>query len=633
MTAAVPIGPRAGYRTDIDGLRALAIIPILLLHCGVTRLRGGFVGVDIFFVISGFLITGILTRDIAEGSFSLVRFYRHRIVRILPALFVMMAIVMVAGAAVLLPNQLRDLGRSTTATSIFSSNFYFYATSDYFAAASDAKPLIHTWSLAVEEQFYLLYPFLLLSLRHLSRRATAYVIGGVAIASFAAGAWLAGHDPSAAFFLLPARIWELSLGALVALGAVPTIARQRLRSALCLAAIGVIASSCIAINSAWPFPVPFALPPAIAATILIAYGDSGPTARLLSARPVRAIGFISYSLYLWHRPIITFYQLAHGSTPRVADVAFLLLASFGAATLSYFLIERPVIKRWRTGAGLYPHAAALCALAGFTALGLLVDARADAIRPLPPKLLKVASYLGHDTTEAGRRQFSTDRCFTLPTGKPFDPACLRLSQDRRNIVLMGDSHGAHLSQALREALPDANIIQATAAGCRPLLTGRGVPACRSVMDRAFHGLDFSKIDAVILSARWLEFEQPDLLGTIAFLRQRRVKVIVVGPSVEYDVDLPMLIVRAASSGDPTLPARFRLADRLALDREMAPLISRTGAIYFSAAAFECPSGKCALTTEDGTPLHFDHSHLTPVGAQALVTALLATHALDRPAAR
>ncbi|CAN5614228.1 acyltransferase family protein [soil metagenome] len=628
MTITAATASPLRHRADIDGLRALAIVPILLLHCGIEKLRGGFVGVDIFFVISGYLITAIITRGIADGSFSLLSFYRHRIVRILPALLFMLVIVVIAGCVVLLPNQLRDLGRSVAATSVFASNFYFYATSDYFAAASATKPLIHTWSLAVEEQFYLLYPLLLMALHRLSRRRRAAVIGGIAVLSFAIGAWLAGHDPSAGFFLLPARIWELSLGALVALGACPRIASARLRSMLCLGALGVIAASCVAISSGWPFPVPFAAPPAFAAALLIAYGETGVTARLLSLAPVRGVGLISYSLYLWHRPIITFYELAHGSSVTPSDIIILLAASLGAATISYLLVERPAITRWRSGSGLRPHLAALLILTGGAAVGLLVSARADMIRPLPPRLLKVAGYLGHDATEAGRRQFSTDRCFTLPTGKPFDRDCLSLSRDRRNIVLMGDSHAAHLSQALREFLPEVHIVQATAAGCRPLLNGRGLSACRGVMDRAFRELDFTRVDTVILSGRWLAFEESRLLETIGFLQQRGVRVVVIGPVVEYDVDLPTLIVRGQLAGDPELADRFRLADRIALDRHMQPLVAATGATYFSAVQFECPGGKCALTTRDGIPLHFDHSHLTPAGARALIAALLATHALD-----
>jgi peptidoglycan/LPS O-acetylase OafA/YrhL len=617
------------YRPDIDGLRALAILPILLLHCGVTKLRGGFVGVDIFFVISGFLITAIMVRDIAEERFSIARFYRHRIVRILPALLVMMTVTLALGCVLLLPNQLRDLGRSAAATSVFGSNVYFYLTSDYFAAASDAKPLVHTWSLAVEEQFYLLYPVLLWSLRGLSRRRLAQVIAGLAFVSFAAGGWLATSYPSAAFFLLPARIWELSLGALVALGAVPTIANRSIRAALCVLAIGVIAASCVAISSGWPFPVPFALPPAVAAAVLLAYGGEGPTARLLGAWPLRTVGLISYSAYLWHRPIIAFYQIRHGSTLAPVETVGLFCASLGAAWLSFALVERPASRRWRSRSGLVPHAVAVVLLAAMAIAGLTIAARADDIRPLSPRQALAASYLGWDSTEAGKRQFSTDRCFALPTGRGFSPDCLRLSATRPNIALFGDSHGAHFSQALHMLLPSANIVQATAAGCRPLLQGKGLPTCRATMDAAFGTLDFTRIDTVILSARWLDFEQPALLDTIRRLRARGTRVLVIGPSVEYDADLPALIVRADADGNPTLANGFRLMDRIALDRAMGGAVRMAGAYYASAIDTECTGTTCRLTTADGTPLHFDHSHFTPAGAQAALAAILARHPVIR----
>ena len=617
------------YRPDIDGLRALAILPILLLHCGVTRLRGGFVGVDIFFVISGFLITAIMVRDIAEDRFSILRFYRHRIVRILPALLVMMTVTLAIGCVLLLPNQLRDLGRSATATSMFASNVYFYLTSDYFAAASDAKPLVHTWSLAVEEQFYLLYPLLLWSLRGMSRRRLAWIIGALALVSFCIGGWLAIRHPSAGFFLLPARVWELSIGALVALGAVPVIARPWLRAALCLAAIAVIVACCVVVSGGWPFPVPFALPPAVAAAVLIAYGRDGPSARLLGAWPLRAIGLISYPAYLWHRPIIAFYQSRHGTTLLPGETVLLLVATLTAAWASYALIERPATRRWRSGSGLAPHMIAVASLAAMAVAGLAVAANADRIRPLPPRLALAASYMGWDMTPGGKRQFAADRCFALPTGAPFSPDCLRLSTTRPNVALLGDSHGAHFSQALHEALPGANIVQATAAGCRPLLHGKGLPGCRATMDLAFATLDFARIDTVILSARWLNFEQPALLDTIRWLRARGTAVLVIGPSVEYDADLPVLLVRSAREHDPQLPDRYRLADRIALDRAMAAPVRAAGATYASAIDTECEAGACRVTTADGTPLHFDHSHFTPPGARSTLAAILARYPISQ----
>ncbi|WP_315764539.1 acyltransferase family protein [Sphingomonas sp. Y38-1Y] len=609
------------HRRDIDGLRAVAIVPILLLHCGLTKLRGGFIGVDIFFVISGYLITGIILRDLANGSFNLARFYRHRIVRILPALGAMMAVALVAGALILLPNQIRDLGRSAAATSVFGSNIYFYLTADYFAQSSDAKPLVHTWSLAVEEQFYLLHPFLLMALRGLSRRRLAMVFGGLAVVSLGVGAWLAARDPSAGFFLLPARVWELSLGALVALGAFPAIASARLRGWVSLTALAVLGASCVVISGGWSFPVPWAIPPAVATAVLLAYGETGPSARLLSLAPMRAIGLISYSLYLWHRPIIAFYQHYAGSTLRLVDAAALIALSFGAAMLSYRLVERPAIRRFRSGYGWGPHKLAAAGIAFAVAAGLALATYADTIRPLPPQLARAASYLGFDTSAAGRAQFDTDRCFSLPTGKPYDLNCLRLASDRPNIVLLGDSHGAHLSAALREAIAPTHLVQVTAAGCRPLLHGKGVLGCRRAIEAGMR-LDFARTQAVVLSGRWLDFEMPALIETIRYLRGRGARVIVLGPSVEYDADLPLLIVRAGEASDPSLPERYRLAKRIALDREMAAPIAAAGATYVSAVAAECPGGRCRVLTTDGSPFHFDHSHLTPAGAREIARALV-----------
>lgn len=618
-----------GYRPDIDGLRAVAILPILLLHCGLTRLRGGFVGVDVFFVISGYLITAITVRDMAAGRFSIARFYRHRIVRILPALLVMMVATLAAGCWLFLPNALRDLGWSAAATAGFVSNVYFWWTTDYFAAAADAKPLVHSWSLAVEEQFYLLYPLLLWACRGWPRERLAGAVAILALLSFAAGAWLAWRSPSAGFFLLPARVWELSLGALVALGRAPAIADARARTALCLGAVGVLGVSCVVVSSAWPFPVPFALPPAFAAAVLIAYGGEGPVARLLGAWPLRWIGLISYPAYLWHRPIIAFYQSRQGTTPTPAEVALLLGASLLTATLSYFVVERPAIRRWRGGTGLRLHAVAAALLVGMAGAGMLVAANADRIRPLPAPLDRAAAYQGWDTTAAGRRQFAADRCFTLPTGRPFDPGCLALSARRPNIVLMGDSHGAHFSESLHALLPHARIAQATAAGCRPLLHGSGLPGCRAVMRRAFATIDWRRVDTAILSARWLAFEQDALLDTIRWLRAEGVHVLVIGPSVEYDLDLPMLVVRAAQEGDGALADRFRLRDRDRLDRALAAPVRAAGADYASAIAAECANGACSVTTRDGTPLHFDHSHFTPAGARAVLGAILRRYPVVR----
>jgi peptidoglycan/LPS O-acetylase OafA/YrhL len=605
------------HRPEIDGLRAFAILPILLLHCGVSQLRGGFVGVDVFFVISGYLITAIVMREMDAGTFSLTAFYRRRIVRILPALLTMVVIVLALGCLLLFPVPLRDLANSAAATAAFGSNIYFYATSDYFSQASDMKPLVHTWSLAVEEQFYLLYPLLLLALRKLERRALVAVLMAIGAASLAAGVAFAFHDLTAGFYLLPARAWELVLGGLVALGAHPRIASPRLRGALCWLALGTIVASVVVTRPTWPFPVPFALPPAGATAILLAYAPQTRAATLLSWAPLRGIGLISYALYLWHRPIIAFTLAGRSWVTTPLDTAILLALSFVAAILSYALVERPALRRWRSGGGIAPHMAAAAALLALIAASLTIAVQAERIRSLPPEIARVVGYLGFDRTPRGVAQYRTGTCFALPYEKPHDPACLQPALDRPNVLLVGDSHAAQLSQALRQAIAPAHLVQATAAGCRPMLVTNGLASCRKLTLAVLRDMDLSHITGVVLAGRWFDIDVMPMEQTVQALRARGIRVVVVGPMVEYNGDMPDLLARAMQDRDLARMARLRTADRPVLDRAMHAAITRAGGTYLSYFPLECPGGHCQLFTPSGAPMHIDYSHLSPEGAEPM----------------
>lgn len=621
------------YRPDIDGLRAVAILPILLLHCGLTFVKGGFVGVDVFFVISGYLITEIITREIAQGHFSLLGFYQRRAVRILPALGLMIAATLVAGCWLLLPISLQDLGKSAAASSLFGSNIYFYLTSGYFAQKAELQPLIHTWSLAVEEQFYLFYPLLLLALRSAERRVLIRTLGAIAIASFLIGGWFAARDPNGGYFLLPSRAWELMLGALVALRCYPRIESARWRSTLCVFALVTILVCAIRIGATWPFPVPFALPPVIGAAVLLAYLPGTAPARLLETRPLRAIGRLSYSLYLWHRPIIAFYMIDRPATLSFTDSAILLTMSFTAATLSYWLVERPALRRWRgvrdlsvpSGSPIRLVATAFAGIACFAVAGVVIAGAAWQIVALPPAVVKVAAYQGFDSTPAGRAQFDLDHCFVIPTGRAYDPTCLVPATDRPNVMLVGDSHAGQLSLALRQAMPGAHLVQATAAGCRPLLEGPGLPGCRAIVNAAYHKVDLRKIGTVVLAGRWYIEDMPALVKTIGYLRARGSRVVVVGPVVEYDADVPDALARAMLNNDLSHLETLRIADRAPLDVRMRQLIPSTGARYVSWFAIECPNGRCRRFSVTGGPLHMDRTHVTPELA-AEMAASIATQA-------
>jgi peptidoglycan/LPS O-acetylase OafA/YrhL len=613
-----------GFRDDIEGLRALAILPILLLHSGYGGLRGGFVGVDVFFVISGYLITGNLVRELDAGRFSLVQFYHRRAIRILPALVTMLAVTALVGVMLLYPVELIDFGRAMAATSVFAGNIYFYLTADYFAGSSETKPLIHMWSLGVEEQFYLAYPLLLALIwreRRPSWRLAMLVL--VALISLAVGGWTSVAAPRAAYFLISARAWELLCGAMVALGATPRIDRGWLRETLCLMALAALALAMWQTRSSLLFPVPFGLIPVGATAILIAYGESARVTDVLRLWPMRMIGRLSYVLYLVHRPLIAFTMLLCGSTLQGWAPPALLAGSLVLAALLHVTIEQPVRRIARSASPRLTLSISGCALAALAGAGLLMAGSADRIAALPPDAARAASWLGYSDTPAGRAQFSTDRCFMIPSGPTINPDCLTSVPDRPNLLLMGDSHAAQLSQALRETLPGVHLIQATAAGCRPLRGGGGLGRCHRLALAMLDRNDWSRIGTVVLAGRWLPDEVPLLAASARELAAHGTRVIVVGPMVEYDIDLPRLVARAQTRNEPGYPAKFLLPDRLALDDVISRDLASTPITYVSPRLSECKNARCTPTTEDGTPRHFDHSHFTAPAAQEFVRQTIA----------
>ena len=295
------------YRADIDGLRAIAVIPVLLYHVGVPGFSGGFVGVDIFFVISGYLICGMIDADIRNGSFSLANFYKRRILRILPALFVMFLVTSVLAAIYCLPVELVDYARSLASAVASVSNVYFAQTAGYFDAPAETKPLLHTWSLGVEEQFYFAAPLLMLLVHRFLPKRTGLLFALVAVVSFAGALAMSARNPAFAFYLAPFRAWELALGALLSVEFLPVPESAFWRNASgvsgLLLLLGVIGFG----SSAMPLLAMTGLA-AVGTMLVIASSERAVSVvgRLLSLRPFVFIGLISYSLYLWHWPLTVF---------------------------------------------------------------------------------------------------------------------------------------------------------------------------------------------------------------------------------------------------------------------------------------------------------------------------------------
>lgn len=341
------------YRAEIDGLRAVAVIPVILFHAGFSLFSGGFVGVDVFFVISGYLITSILVAELAQEKFSIVAFYERRARRILPALFFVMAVCLPFAWMWLIPSEIKHLSDSIMAVIAFSSNILFWQTSGYFETAVELKPLLHTWSLAVEEQYYLLFPIFLMLTWRLGRRPIVLLTLLLVIGSFALAQFGSGFKPVATFYLLPTRGWELGLGALAAFY---TAAKDKpvpsQAQAQCFSLIGLslIAFSIVVYDKNTPFPSVYTLAPTIGTVLVILFANPSTfTGKILSVRPMVMIGLISYSAYLWHQPLFALARQRSYHEPHIAVFAGLALMSVTLGYLTWRFVEAPFRNRRQFG--------------------------------------------------------------------------------------------------------------------------------------------------------------------------------------------------------------------------------------------------------------------------------------------
>ncbi|MBI1406182.1 MAG: acyltransferase family protein [Caulobacter sp.] len=631
------------HRSDIDGLRAVAVLPVLTFHAGFSQTPGGFVGVDVFFVISGFLITGIVAEELGrDGGLSLAGFYERRIRRIFPALFAMLGVTALAVSLLLTPGEVVDFAR-TLVSAVFSvSNVQFWLGTDYFGLAAHQLPLLHTWSLGVEEQFYMVMPLAMALLWRVGREAPApagigrpagapvrvkAALALVAAASFGWACWGALYQPTASFYLLHTRAWELALGALLAVGVAPAPRGRILREILAAGGLLAIAAAVVFYDAETPFPGFAALAPCLGAAAILHAGaarDVVPTwtSRLLSAPPVVFFGLISYSLYLWHWPVIVLQRasffLGEGLDPKLEKL-LLVVVSVGLAWLSWRFVERPFRNRsWLSRRAVFALGAA--GAAGLTMLAAILILADGFPERMSPQANQTAGYLAQDgaltmrdpTCMAGiglRREVDAGRCLVLKT-------------DQANLLLLGDSHSAHLWAGLALALPDANILQASAGGCRPTWPSDSSDAlCRAHLQRMFETwLPTHRPDAVILAARWEPADVKPLAATLKHLRAQGIPVILMGPVPRYDQELPRLLINAETRDDPMLPQRHRMGLAAAADRRLATVAGENGVPFVSLYRALCPGdadAPCRTRTPDGAPMQYDGGHLTLGGSRYL----------------
>ena len=559
------------YRPEIDGLRAVAILPVVLYHAGLSWVSGGFVGVDVFFVISGYLITSIILAERLAGRFSLADFYARRIRRIFPALFVVMAACYPVAFAVLGPVGMAEFAGSVTAATVFLANLYFYDISGYFATAAEVKPLLHTWSLAVEEQFYVIFPALVLLTWRMGARRQVMLFAALAALSLALAQWdIAQGKADRAFFMLQTRLWELMAGALCAFW-LASPRGQALRAGGrtrhgALIGLALILFAVIAYDGDTRFPGFAALPPVLgAALVILCATPHGLAGRLLSLRPIVFIGLVSYSLYLWHVPLLVFTRIGTGRD----DLALMLGAcalAFVLACLSWRYVERP-FRRMHA----LPHrrlfGTAALAMAVLGGLGL-AGKQTDGFRDF---------YLEHRLDAASRANYErygpdATRGRTPDDGCRFrdevfsDSFLTRFEDCARThgkaVFLLGDSHAGNVYNALRSTsdLPEF-FVALSRGGCRPYQPKEKCSYEAAVDFAAAHQDSIAQLifhvsgshylrdhrgegdsDAAFLPDAALRIAMGDIAATSAYLARfpADMDVVWLGPFAEARVDLDNL---------------------------------------------------------------------------------------------
>ena len=651
------------YRSDIDGLRALAVISVVLYHARVRWLEGGYVGVDVFFVISGYLITKYVNEKIQEGNFSIGEFYERRVRRIMPALFFLLIIASILSCFALLPSELYSFSKAAIATTLFVPNIFFYRGAGYFDTAARLKPLLHMWSLGVEEQFYIFLPLTMMIAARGKRRAILITLYAVFAVSFVASIWAVKHRPDAAFYLVPFRAWELLLGSLIGVSAFPKIASVLLRNVLSAAGVVMVLVSFFVYSPDTPFPGIAALLPCLGTGLAIYGNEAGATyaARFLSWPPLVGIGLISYSLYLWHWPLLVFGEQFFGRPLTRVETAVVVVLSLAAATASWKFVERPFRKKivCASRPRLFSTAAAVGALVVvMAAIGVVTGGLPQRI---PSQALQYASAKADRDTEISA-------CRTTVKSIQKGELCrLGLSKPKIDFVIWGDSHADAIAPAFRALANETGTSGwlVTLPGCAPLLgvvrISRDSSGCDQFNDVVISAIEQYDIRTVFLVGRWevnalgrTSWETSEGRGRVllqdAYSKEtspaesravfergvtrtlsrldrglRSVALLMDVPNTALDT--PLFLARSAMGGSIGPEVRIDIAARGgrvdSVDDLLARLSKQWHALTIDPRLALCHGSEC-LVAKEGRSLYRDDHHLTAFGALQLVDLIRPT---------
>ena len=634
------------YRTDIDGLRAVAILAVLGFHVFPEWMRGGFVGVDIFFVISGFLISTIIFENLEAGHFSYAEFYARRIKRIFPALVLTLAASFALGWILMPAKYFALAGKHMFSGAAFLANFTLLRETNYFNSTGETDPFHHLWSLAVEEQFYIVWP-LLLGLVWRRRWNFFWITMGVALSSFAFDLSTLSSDAAVAFYSPLSRFWELMLGGVLAYF---QLHRPGLLSKnpqwLSSAGAALVVTGFSVISPGSDFPGWAALFPTLGAFLLIAAGPLGwVNRRLLSAKPMVWIGLISYPLYLWHWPLLVFARFHTLGDPSLVQRLAVVAASIAASWATYRFLEKPARWKWPGK----PVVATLLVMLSVLAVAGKVSDREQGFpnRPVNAELLKFRYDYARD--------FRTGRCFIEASKKEFSetdfqPECSGRSgpDDTAPVVLLwGDSFAASLYRGLKhESGPlGFDLAQYTANGC-PGILGFDIdkrPGCSEINAYVFGRIKLLKPHTVILGGNWTLYDRRHnnwtqldfvkLRATMQALRQAGVvHIVIFGQLPTFKIDQPIVANKVFRKGEKDRTMRSVNPLDYPVNEQMRQFAKDNGVDFVSPLDLLCNAQGCLISAsrDELVPLAFDYGHLTEAGSVFLLERAVAQKQLALP---
>ena len=615
------------YRAEIDGLRALAVLPVILFHAGFESFGGGFVGVDVFFVISGYLITTIIISEMAKGNFSIVNFYERRARRILPAMFFVIAVSLPFAWFWLGPSDLKDFGQSLVAVSTFSSNILFWRESGYFDTVAELKPLLHTWSLAVEEQYYVIFPIFLMLTWRLGVQWVVTLLAIIFLLSLSLAQWGAYNNPFAAFFLLPTRGWELLVGVFAAfyLKYNTHLKSQPLNQFLSLLGFSMIAYSIIVFNKTTPFPGLYALIPTLGTGLLILCAVPKTFIHsLLSMKSIVGIGLISYSAYLWHQPLLAFAR--HRLLGEVPDLLLIVLCitSLVMAWFSWHFVEKPfrhklILKR------KFIFAFSSLGISFLLLTGLWLNATDGGLVYYSPEKQKALSNFinANDYTERQHREI---------TLKKFNK-----TDNKKDILIIGDSHSQDLANMVFEAELN-NTYEFSAFyisnSCGVLMIDRENLKIRPTVHCNKETLFLNNAlvnqmlaaDEIWVVARWRNDDLNYMKESLENILSVNTNLMVFGTkylgSVNskwyIDNDLSLWKKSFLHEGD-----RDIFKETAMINDSLLEITKLLGVKFINTQGLVCNSNDFCSNYVDGNIISYDGSHLTPYGARVLGSQLKA----------